>query len=264
MSVKDRANAQASNQWSVVAVSLNGTSHQKRDTPCQDAHYWQAVSSDILIAGVADGAGSVTLSEVGSLLAVQTAVKAIASKIAKLSTPDSDEGWSDLLIGGLEDALAAVRSEADVRQVNMRELSTTLLIAVVTSGIVAAIQVGDGAIVVANKMGNVIAITAPPIEESLDLATFLTSPNGIDSAQICLWEGQPAQLAMFSDGLQMLALQMPQGVAHTPFFTPLFKFIAETKDLDLAHQELEGFLRSPRVCDRTDDDLTLLLASLAS
>ena len=61
----------------------------------------------------------------------------------------------------------------------------------------------------------------------------------------------------------MLALQMPQGTAHTPFFAPLFKFIAEAKDLDLAHQELEGFLRSPRVSDRTDDDLTLLLASLA-
>lgn len=107
-----------------------------------------------------------------------------------------------------------------------------------------------------------IALTSPPIEESLDLATFLTSPNGIDSAQICLWEGKPAQLAMFSDGLQMLALQMPQGVAHAPFLAPLFKFIADAKDLDVANQELTGFLRSPRVCDRTDDDLTLLLAAL--
>ena len=46
-------------------------------------------------------------------------------------------------------------------------------------------------------------------------------------------------------------------------FAPLFKFMVEVKDLDAAHQELTGFLRSPRVCDRTDDDLTLLLASLA-
>jgi hypothetical protein len=53
-------------------------------------------------------------------------------------------------------------------------------------------------------------------------------------------------------------------VAHAPFFAPLFKFIAEAKDLDVANQELTGFLRSPRVCDRTDDDLTLLLAALTS
>ncbi len=169
-----------------------------------------------------------------------------------------------LLNSGLEDALVTIQEEAESRQVNVRELSTTLLIVVATPDIVAAIQVGDGAIVVANQQGTAIALTSPPIEESLDLATFLTSPNGIDSAQICLWEGKPAQLAMFSDGLQMLALQMPQGVAHTPFFAPLFKFIAEAKDLDAAHQELTEFLRSPRVCDRTDDDLTLLLASLPS
>ena len=50
--------------------------------------------------------------------------------------------------------------------------------------------------------------------------------------------------------------------AIKPVFAPLFKLIAEAKDLDVAHQELTGFLRSPRVCDRTDDDLTLLLAAL--
>jgi hypothetical protein len=91
--------------------------------------------------------------------------------------------------------------------------------------------------------GTAIALTSHPIEEFLDLATFLTSPNnGIDSAQICLWKGKPAQLAMFSDGLQMLALQMPQGVAHAPFFAPLFKFIADANNLDVANQELTGFL----------------------
>jgi len=220
------------------------------------------VGDRFLVAGVADGAGSVSLSEVGSVLAVQTAVREIAPKIADSAIPATDKEWKVLLNSGLEAALVAIQEEAESRQVNMRELSTTLLIAISTPDIVAAIQVGDGAIVFANQQGMSIALTSPPIEESLDLATFLTSPNGIDSAQICLWEGKPAQLAMFSDGLQMLALQMPEGVAHAPFFAPLFKFIAEAKDLDAAHQELTEFLRSPRVCDRTDDDLTLLLAAL--
>ena len=97
-----------SSQWSVVAVSLEGTSHQKRDLPCQDAHFWQVVGDRILVAGVADGAGSVSLSEVGSLLAVQTAVKGVASKMTESSIPDSDEGWKVLLNSGLEDALAAL------------------------------------------------------------------------------------------------------------------------------------------------------------
>jgi hypothetical protein len=255
-------NLQDSNQWSVVAVSLEGTSHQKRNLICQDSHYWQLASDNVLVAGVADGAGSVTLSDVGSFLAVQTAVKVLTSKIVNSALPNTDEEWNVLLKSGLEEALAAIKIESEARQVNMRELSTTLLIAIATPDIVAAIQIGDGAIVVANEKGTAISLTFPPIEESLDLATFLTSSNGIDTAQICLWEGTPAQIAMFSDGLQMLALQMPQGIAYEPFFAPLFRFIAEAKDLDLAHQELTEFLQSPRVCDRTDDDLTLLLAAL--
>ena len=48
---------------------------------------------------------------------------------------------------------------------------------------------------------------------------------------------------MLFDGLQILALQTPQGMAHAPFFAPLFKFIAEAQNLD---------------------DLTLLLAALPS
>ncbi len=257
--IKDSANA---DRWSVVAVSLEGTSHQKRDLPCQDAHYWQLAGDGVLVAGVADGAGSVSLSEVGSAIAVQAAVKAIAAKLSESGIPDADEGWSALLTVGFEDALVAVKAEAEARNVDLRELSTTLLIAVAIPNMVAAAQVGDGAIVVANKKGTTISLTKPPMDESLDLTTFLTSQNAMDSMQICLWEGNPAQLAMFSDGLQMLALQMPEGIAHAPFFAPLFKFVAEAQDLEVAHQELEGFLRSPRVCDRTDDDLTLLLASL--
>ena len=85
MNLDNSCNSENPDQWSVVAVSLDGTSHQKRDLPCQDAHFWQVVGDRILVAGIADGAGSVSLSEVGSLLAVQTAVKGIASKIAESS-----------------------------------------------------------------------------------------------------------------------------------------------------------------------------------
>jgi hypothetical protein len=82
------------------------------------------------------------------------------------------------------------------------------------------------------------------------------------------WLGIGVLVAGVTDGAGSVSLsdvgsaQMPEGIAHAPFFAPLFKFVSEAKDLEVAHQELEQFLRSPRVCDRTDDDLTLLLASL--
>jgi hypothetical protein len=62
----------------------------------------------------------------------------------------------------------------------------------------------------------------------------------------------------------MLALKIPEGTPHGPFFAPLFRFSGEWKEEEDAKQQLESFLRSPRVSERTDDDLTLLLATFLS
>jgi hypothetical protein len=64
-------------------------------------------------------------------------------------------------------------------------------------------------------------------------------------------------LAMLSDGIELLALCYKDNTAHEPFFTPMFEF-AEKPGSTKA--ELEEFLESERVCDRTDDDKTLVLA----
>jgi hypothetical protein len=65
-----------------------------------------------------------------------------------------------------------------------------------------------------------------------------------------------------SDGLQMIALKMPSREPYPGFFAPLFDFVADTKDGDEAQEQLLSFLKSPRVKEKTDDDLTLLLAAL--
>jgi len=54
---------------------------------------------------------------------------------------------------------------------------------------------------------------------------------------------------------------MPSGEPHQPFFSPLFRFVAQVTDETVAQEELMEFLQSPRVTQRTDDDLTLLLAA---
>lgn len=72
--------------------------------------------------------------------------------------------------------------------------------------------------------------------------------------------GVPRHIAAFSDGLQMLALKMPAGLPHGPFFTPLFRFMTTVTDAAEAQAQVDAFLRSPRMREGTDDDLTLLLA----
>jgi hypothetical protein len=45
-----------------------------------------------------------------------------------------------------------------------------------------------------------------------------------------VWRGVPRHVAVFSDGLPMLALKMPVGSPHAPFFMPLFHFMATMPD----------------------------------
>jgi hypothetical protein len=64
-------------RWRVVASSVRGTSHEKTGQPCQDAHRWEMSSEKIMLAAVADGAGSAPLGEVGATIAAQTAIDTI-------------------------------------------------------------------------------------------------------------------------------------------------------------------------------------------
>jgi Serine/threonine protein phosphatase len=238
-----------------------GTSHEKRSQPCQDAHQWRLLPNGVLAAAVADGAGSATLAEVGAKIAVEAAVERFVS--TKM-LPQTDDEWYVFLTATLQVARAAVEAEAAVREVASRDLACTLIAVVATPELIAVAQIGDGAAVAGDSAGNAIALTIPPCGEYINETIFLISPNAVETAQFQVHREKMAHLAVFSDGLQMLALKIPEGTPHGPFFAPLFRFSREFKDEVEAKQQLESFLRSPRVSERTDDDLTLLLASFSS
>jgi hypothetical protein len=128
--------------------------------------------------------------------------------------------------------------------------------------LIAVTQVGDGATVVADQKGGIVALTVPPPCEYINEATFLTSADAMRAAQTTVWQGRAGQLAAFSDGLQLLCLKWPECLPHEAFFSPLFRFISTTSDEVRASRELKSFLGSERVKERTDDDLTLILASV--
>lgn len=179
-----------------------------------------------------------------------------------LPTSEDEHGWKSLLTEALTMARTSVEAEASVRKASVRDLASTLIVVVATPELIATAQIGDGAIVISDKQDNLVALTIPQSGEYINQTTFLVSPDALATAQVNIWHGNVANLAIFSDGLQMLALKMPSGAPHTPFFHPLFGFVSQLTDETLAKEELERFLMSPRVTQRTDDDLTILLASL--
>jgi hypothetical protein len=76
-----------------------------------------------------------------------------------------------------------------------------------------------------------------------------------------LWREEIVNISVLTDGLQMLALNMVVGEPHKPFFFPLFDFVSNTEDKTLAKEQLVRFLGSERITQRTDDDLTLIIAA---
>jgi hypothetical protein len=238
-------------------------SHHKLGLPCQDAHGWKVLENGLLVAAVADGAGSAPLADAGASIAASHATKELAGELNGVSNPSEldNERWEKLLLETAARARARLESEANDRSVSMSDLATTLIVAVVGVSFVAAAQVGDGAIVVALCDDALICLGRPPIGEYLNETSFLTSGTALAQIQPVIWRGDLKAVAMFSDGLQMAALRMPEGEPHPGFFLPLIGFAEGQANAAEARAGLVSFLESPRLRERTDDDVTLLLAT---
>jgi hypothetical protein len=178
----------------------------------------------------------------------------------QLASLTTEESCKSLLKEWALAARKAIEERASKLDVSPRELATTLIILIATPRLIGAAQIGDGATVFRNLQAEIRALTAPKLEEYINESTFLSSPGVEESIQLEVWEGKITQVAAFSDGLQMLALQFPGPAAHKPFFEPLFDFVARANSTEDMEQELRSFLDSQRIRDRSDDDLTLLLA----
>ncbi len=82
------------------------------------------------------------------------------------------------------------------------------------------------------------------------------------NTKVSIFEGRVEELALFTDGLERLALDFATNTAFPGFFEPMFKPLKITnagRQRELS-RELRTFLDSPRVIERTDDDKTLILA----
>ncbi|WP_066377770.1 MULTISPECIES: PP2C family serine/threonine-protein phosphatase [unclassified Anabaena] len=247
--------------WQVVAASVCGTSHLKNKQLCQDAHHWQQLPDNVLVAAAADGAGSASQGKVGAMVAVETAIENLSLKnITRYSLAD-DETVQLLLTDALVAAKKAVEDEAAACQQQPQDLATTLIIAIASPEMVAAVQIGDGLAVAKDRTGHLLALTIPHNGEYINETTFLTSPGALDTAQMRLWREAIVNIGILTDGLQMLALNMVVGEPHKPFFFPLFEFVEKTEDKTAAKEQLVRFLSSERITQRTDDDLTLILGA---
>jgi Protein phosphatase 2C len=205
--------------WRVVRVSTPGTSHTRLGVPCQDSNLSEVLQSGELVAVVADGAGSATHAELGSQLAVKTVINEARRSEVRLTSLNAEECCKSLLKEWALAARKAVEGEASNLDVPPRELATTLIILIATPYLIGAAQIGDGATVFRDSQGEIRALTTPKLEEYINESMFLSSPGVEESIQLEVWKGEVTQVAVLSDGLQMLALQFPGPVAQSRFLS---------------------------------------------
>lgn len=236
-------------KWKFLGASVTGTGHEKIGTPCQDAHRVEQTDSGVLLVAFADGAGSASLAEVGALIAVETAIETLRMSIETVSD------WAECLRQAFEAAQQKVWCEADSQGEEARELACTLTLIISDGTKTAGGSVGDGAVILETGAG-LVPFLVPERGEYLNETAFLHDME-IGNITFAAYDMPILGMAAFTDGLQMLALKLPEAEPHAGFFAPLFGF---ARHENANEEELCQFLHSPRVSDRTDDDLTLILA----
>jgi hypothetical protein len=245
--------------WLVVGASVQGVSHKKLNMPCQDAQDYQVLPNGVLIVVVADGAGTAERSDEGARYAASEARRTLVIALEE-SQPEDPSGWDDLLRCAVKQARQVLVYLADEQGDPLRSFASTLTLAVVSEGFLAVAQLGDGAVVAGSAEGGLFAATQTQRGEYANETYFLTQEDALEQVQVAVYDMPVDRLAVMSDGLLRLALNVSTNEPHAPFFEPLFAFTASAQEAGQPGEKLAAFLDSERVRARTDDDKTIVLA----
>jgi hypothetical protein len=252
--------------WRYVAASVIGTSHEKAGGRCQDANdcqiYALPAGEKVLAAVVADGAGSADCGGEGAAITCRAFLRLVDEHLDSGGTTaqvtrDTVKSWIAALQNQLEEAARSVSRER-------RDFACTALGLIIGESCAACLQVGDGVIVLADSEERVYGhVFWPDRGEYANTTHFVTEDDAVEHLQFETVKRRVVEAALLTDGLQSVALNYQQRIAHEPFFKGLFaplRTAEEGRSRELS-DSLAAFLASPRVNEKTDDDKTLVLAS---
>lgn len=249
--------------WRLVAASVEGTSHTANNTPCEDSNWASpdvgGEDTPVLCAFAADGAGTAINGRTGAELAMEAVAHFMRSHADhKGFVPDEATLRASVIA-----AREAIAKASDASGLSPRDFACTLLGVVSTRSHTGVVQIGDGGVVVDVGDGLLLPIV-PMSGEYANMTYFVTDDDALERLKIVTFTAPATRLAVFTDGIQRLALNMTSNTPHEPFFSRFFRVLAAAKaaDEERLHDDLLSFLRSAPVAARTDDDLTLVLASL--
>lgn len=248
--------------WKLIGQSVIGQSHHAGNKHCEDHIVYGAchtANEEVLVCCASDGAGSALYAAAASQLVTQRAYELLQHWIAA-NTPVT-EALLRQMVETIYDELSA---EAASKNVPLDEFSCTLLGCLVFKTKAVFFQIGDGAIVRNDGSGRYTLIWWPQNGEYQNSTAFLVDDRVASQLKVQVLEETITEVAILTDGLQLLALNVETMSVHQPFFSDMFKWLRMANDaakLGILQQKLRDYLNSPLINRRTDDDKTLFLAS---
>jgi len=247
--------------WRFAAAGVVGSSHLKLGMPCQDQLACAVLLDGTLVAAVADGAGSSKSAEKGAQVAVDVVMRSVSTGVESGRTD-----FAAMLTEAAEQARKEIVAVAHEHRVEIRELASTLLAVVIGPAGGAAYHIGDGVIVARTEAGAWGCVFWPQHGEYANTTCFLTDEDAASRKQVESFTGRVVDIALMSDGLESLALHHATKSVHQPFFNGMFEPLRQVggnNEIPALSTELSKFLESERVRSRTDDDISLILATRA-
>lgn len=248
--------------WRLVNGSVIGTSHVESGALCQDVSLAGIIPSgsgeSVLVAVASDGAGSAPLSHVGAAIACSVVYEKLKYFVSTSTEAVDFAAFEHERL--LHELRLAIEERAEIDGTSARDFACTLLLAAVGEASSLFLQIGDGAIVVGSGTARRIVFW-PEAGEYANMTYFVTDESASGHLHASVVPDTVSEVAVFTDGLQRLALRYDERRAHEPFFAPLFQNLRQWAGTqDALTSALVTWMESDTVNERTDDDKTLVLA----
>lgn len=244
--------------WRWASASVIGTSHIRKGDRLQDAYAVAEFGNGGILAVVSDGAGSAEFGAYGAWLTcrfLSVRFREWARTNPHLPTDEELADWIDELRDRI--SVTATQQESTPRQ-----FAATLATIVVTSDEAVTLHIGDSGIV--GRKGSEWDVLCWPENGEYASTTYFVTDDPEPRLNITRHPSEYDAFALFSDGVGDLALSHLEQKAHPRFFDPMFRPVDSASGkgrlIELS-AKLATYLAGPSVCERTDDDKTLILIS---
>jgi len=250
--------------WRVFSASATGKRNLEQGAAGQDASHC-IVTDDVLVATVCDGAGSVREGRTGSDFIARALAEQLSSILhADRNLPEVQADRSARLEATIHSAIEAVRTRlADLaasRQLALHDFSCTLVGCVASPGGDCFFHIGDGFAIQQGAAGDSV-LSRPENGEYADETYFVTDENWKDHLRLTPLAASErgCVIGLMSDGTAPFAVNRARSGFFRPFIDPIAAFLREATAPN-GNEALRNVLESPRACEISSDDKTLLLA----